>query len=286
MKACVACAEEIQNAAKLCRFCGTRQDDLSFLSAEKASTGHDASSLNDSPQLEEESAKSGSPALRIFLLASLVVIPSTLLLLLDPTLSDSGALEGVGNFSASVGGFSVLGVLTAAALFPIPAMRTPSRRQQLRFLLLSFGAWAVLGLSMFAMTALAGGFSHANSSGTPASTPPVGSSTPFVGPTPTTEMQPYPKTLKACKEFLVYDWGQFGSDEDGLAQHASSLSGIFAVAENPRILNSAKNLIGDLTGFGVAVRSGAQSDAQLFRDLSRTSMSVLTAQCEDLGNGK
>jgi hypothetical protein len=270
MKPCVACAEEIQNAAKLCRFCGTRQDDVSFLSAAKASTSHDAPSLTGGRQLEGELATSGSPALKIFLMASLVVIPSILLLLLDSTLSDGGALEGVGNFAASLGGWAVLGVLTTAVLFATPVMRTPARRRQLKILLLSFGGWAVLALFAFTASLIGGLVEHTASVGMP-----DGATIQAAPPPPQTDpkqgVAPSEASRANCLTYLQYDWGEYGTGEDSNKRRAEDMAALWQPEGDIALRRLGLNLA---AGYSELALAWSSFDSDLFDSASERLLSL------------
>ncbi len=56
MKSCIACAEQIKEDARLCRFCGTRQDDQSFVADAPAQRS------SSPPPLEVEQVRDAEPA--------------------------------------------------------------------------------------------------------------------------------------------------------------------------------------------------------------------------------
>lgn len=221
-------------------------------------------------QLEGELATSGSPALGIFLMASLVVIPSILLLLLDPTLSDGGALEGVGNFAASLGGWSVLGVLTTAVLFATPVVRTPARRRQLKVLLLSFGAWAILGLFAFAASLIGGLMAHTASVGM-SDVPTIQAAPPPPQTGPKQGLASSEASRANCVTYLQYDWGEYGTGEDSNKRRAGDMVALWQAEGDIELRRLGLNLAAGYSEIAVA---WSTNDTDLFDSAADRVLSI------------
>ena len=143
--------------------------------------------------------------------------------------------------------------------------------------------WSATGLSVLVLGLSASFFTGPQNQ--TSSTPPQESrvaSAPQKTEPPKEQEVSYEKTRAACESFLSYSWDSQEPDADGVQAHVVEFTSMFAVADNPRIVNSAENLIDHLTLFGYALRTFDQESASFYSGLASSDNAALRAQCKDL----
>lgn len=265
VKTCIACAEEIKADAKLCRHCGILQDDVRFLSA--APTG-----IVEEPEIEShsipdaENDDEGLSFSELSAISLLILVPTVLLLLIEPSLRDQGPLETLANASASIAGWAVLVLLLLPVLLAFPRIRFSSTwRTTLRRLAGIFSIWAVAGLIVFGIT-LSSGLRDTSSQGTQVAPSPT-TTTQQSGPpvsSAQTALANQQLTVDACKEYQT--WYQSRPDANGdvigyLTEEQTKLVSAFRSVPDATIEQAVINHIAQIRVMKAVVASNSSKDS-------------------------
>jgi len=209
VKPCIACAEDIKSDAKLCKHCGTRQDDHEYLAKPSPEPAPQLKQTKEPVDTESDDAL---PLSTLIGLSTLIVLPTVFVLVADPTLSDGGPLEATGNTAASIGGWSTIALLFVLVLLMFPQLRSSSKwRVTLKRLSYIFGLWAVVSILTFGITILSALYS--TSTKAPETTSLQTSTTPQSSPSVTTPAPSNQVTLNACRDYQT--WYNSRPEADG-----------------------------------------------------------------------
>jgi hypothetical protein len=252
MKLCIACAEKIKADAKLCRHCGTRQDDERFVSESPASVVEDSGAAVSAVVGEED-----EPLTPLIVISSVILLPTALLLVLDPTLSDGGPAEVLGNASFGIAGWSVFALVLLPALLAFPQLRSSPRwRTILRRFGYIFATWVGVALLLFGISVSAGfGGASAQPHLAPGSEPPPAAQSEPVLPTPVADN---PATLEACRQYQT--WVNSRPDADGdligyLTDEQTKLVSLFRDVPDTTIRQAVNDYIVQIRVMKVVVSS-------------------------------
>jgi hypothetical protein len=245
VKSCIACAEDIKSDAKLCKHCGTRQDDKQYLATPSPDLVPPLSETQEPIDTEGGDGPSWST---LSGLSTLIVVPTVFLLAADPTLSDGGPLEATGNASASIGGWSIFALLFVLVLLMFPQLRSSRKwRVAVKRLGYIFGLWAVIGLLTFGITILSAQYS--TSTKAPETTSLENSTTLQTSPSVTTPAPSNQVTVNSCREYQTWfnSRPDAGEDKVGyLTDEQVKLTSLFRDVPDTRIRQAVNDHIAEI----------------------------------------
>ena len=245
MKPCIACAEDIKSDAKLCKHCGTRQDDHEYLAKPSPEPAPQLEQTKEPVDTESDDAL---PLSTLIGLSTLIVLPTVFVLVADPTLSDGGPLEATGNTAASIGGWSTIALLFVLVLLMFPQLRSSSKwRVTLKRLSYIFGLWAVISILTFGITILSALYS--TSTKAPETTSLQTSTTPQPSPSVTTPAPSNQVTLNACRDYQTWFNSRPSAGEDKVGYFTDEqvkLTSLFRDVPDARIRQAVNDHIAEI----------------------------------------